>query len=577
MAGELTGNEDQEAKLRLAAAVFTHTQEGVVITDAEGRVVAMNPAFSAMTGYRLDEMQGQTMRRLQSGRQDPDFYREMWCRIRSEGYWQGEIWNRRKSGELYPALLTISAVRDERGTITNYVGSTTDLSRIKKSELQLDHLAHHDPLTDLPNRRLLDLRLEQAILRNRRSNRAGAVLFLDLDGFKTVNDSLGHSVGDELLIHVAERIRRNIRVTDTLARFGGDEFVLLLENLPIASVAPIVERILGRISQPFRLSQGQEIFIRASAGISLFPNDSTNASELMQHADAALHDAKSSGKATYRFYSAELTQLASARLAFEARMRRALAREEFVLHYQPVVSLTDGSITGVEALIRWNDPENGLLAPSEFIPLAEETGLIIPMGGWALRSACQQMRSWRAQGIPLNYVAVNVSACQLQHPDFIQDVAELLDETGLPGQLLELEITEGTLMAHDNSTLDKLASLKALGVRLAIDDFGTGYSSLAYLKRLPIDKLKIDRSFVADIPNDSACMEITAAIIGLGHNLHLEVVAEGIDSASQLEFLLKRGCTTGQGYFFSPPVPPCALPALSRVQAAGSEAAQKVA
>jgi EAL domain-containing protein (putative c-di-GMP-specific phosphodiesterase class I) len=353
--------------------------------------------------------------------------------------------------------------------------------------------------------------------------------------------------------------------------------VLLLENLPVAAVAPIVGRILGRLAQPFRLAQGQEIFVRASAGISLFPSDSTNASELIQHADAALHAAKSSGKATYRFYSTQLTQAASARLAFDARMRRALAREEFILHYQPIVSLTDSRFTGVEALVRWNDPENGLLMPSEFIPLAEETGLIIPMGDWVLRSACQQMRAWQSEGVDLNYVAVNVSACQMQHPEFIQGIAELLEETGLPGPRLELEITEGTLMAHDNSTLGKLASLKSLGVRLAIDDFGTGYSSLAYLKRLPIDKLKVDRSFVVDIPNDPACMEITAAIIGLGHNLHLEVVAEGIDSASQLEFLLTRGCTTGQGYLFSPPVPPPALAALSRIQTDEPEDAQKVA
>jgi diguanylate cyclase (GGDEF)-like protein/PAS domain S-box-containing protein len=577
MADDLIEGEDPDIKLRLAAAVFTNTQEGVVITDAEGRVVAINPAFSTMTGYTLDEMRGQTMRSLQSGRQGPGFYQDMWREIRNNGYWQGEIWNRRKNGEMYPALLTISSVRDERGKITNYVGSSTDLSRIKKSELQLERLTHYDQLTDLPNRHLLTLRLERAIVRTRTSSRTGAVIFLDLDGFKNVNDSLGHSFGDELLIHVARRIRHSVRGTDTLARFGGDEFVLLLENLPVAKVAPIVERILGRLAEPFRLSQGQEIFIRASAGIGLFPGDGTNASELIQHADAALYHAKSGGKATYRFYSAQLTQSANTRLSFEARMRRALACEELVLHYQPIVSLADSRIIGVEALVRWNDPEKGLLAPSEFVPLAEETGLIVPMGEWVLRTACHQMQLWRTQGISLDHIAVNISARQLQRPDFVRAISELLTDSDLPGDCLELEITEGALIGPDRATLSKLASLKALGIRIAIDDFGTGYSSLAYLKQLPIDKLKIDRSFVVDIPNDPACMEIASAIIGLARSLHLEVVAEGVDNPGQLEFLLKRGCATGQGYLFSTPVPGCALPALSRALRTADEPSQRVA
>jgi diguanylate cyclase (GGDEF)-like protein/PAS domain S-box-containing protein len=577
MASNHSEGDEQAAKLRLAAAVFTSTQEGIVITDPAGRVVAVNPAFCAMSGYGADEMLGQSMRLLQSGRQEPEFYRQMWRQICNNGYWQGEIWNRRKSGEIYPALLTISSVRFENGKIANYVGSTTDLSRIKTSELKLDHLAHHDPLTNLPNRRLLDQRLERAIARARQCNHKGAVLFIDIDGFKTVNDSLGHTAGDELLIQVAERLRGSLRGSDTLARFGGDEFVVLLEELPSAAVAPTVERMLCGFSEPFHLSQGQEVFVRASAGISLFPDDSANAGELIQYADAALHHAKVNGKATYCFYSTELTLVANTRLAVEARMRRALAREEFVLHYQPVVSMADGHIVGVEALIRWNDPKRGLLPPGEFVPIAEETGLIIPVGDWVLRTACRQLRSWRSQGIHLDYVAVNISACQLRHPDFIDGISELLAETELAGHELELEITESTLLGHDSETIGKLESLKALGIRLAVDDFGTGYSSLSYLKRLPIDKLKIDRSFVVDIPSDTAGMEITAAIIGLGRGLDLEVVAEGVESVGQRDFLLTRGCTSGQGYLFSKPVPQGMLATLVGIQIATDEESQKVA
>lgn len=562
MAGDPTDDDDQTAKLRLAAAVFTNTQEGIVVTDAKGRVVAVNPAFSAMTGYALEELQGQTMRALQSGQQGAEFYREMWRKIQAAGHWQGEIWNRRKNGEIYPALLTISSVRAPSGEVVNYVGSSADLSRVKKSELELDHLAHHDLLTNLPNRRLLSLRLEQAIARTRTTGQGGAVVFFDLDGFKTVNDSLGHAAGDELLIEVAQRLRGALRSCDTLARFGGDEFVVLLENMPAATASSAVERLVDKLSDPFQTSQGMEIFVRASAGISLFPHDSVTESELIQHADAALYQAKMSGKATYRFYSAQLTENANTRLAFEARIRRALAREEFVLHYQPIVSLTDGSVLGVEALIRWNDPDRGLVAPNDFIPLAEETGLIIPLGEWVMRTACHQLKLWHAQGVDIKYVALNVTACQLQRSDFVGCLADVLQETGLPGRHLELEITEGALMGHDAITLGKLAALRSLGVRLAIDDFGTGFSSLAYLKRLPIDKLKIDRGFVVDIPEDTAGMEITAAIIGLARNLKLAVVAEGIDCARQLDFLLERGCTMGQGFLFSVPVAPEAIPEL---------------
>lgn len=562
---------------RLAAALFAHTQEAIIVTDAEGRTVALNPAFTAVTGYSLGAMLGQTMRKLQSGRHGREFYRSMWSQIRADGYWQGEIWNRRKNGEIYPALLTISSVRNDNGEIVNFVGSSADLSRIKKVEIALDHLAHHDPLTELPNRRLLGQKLEQAIRRAERSKQTGAVLFLDIDGFKNVNDSLGHMAGDELLVQVAKRLSAALDGADMLARFGGDEFVVLMDNIAEVALTSRVEEVLGRLCQPFPLSQAQEVFVRASAGISLFPIDGRSANELLRNADAALYQAKSSGKATYRFFSSELAWQASARLVFESDMRRALARDELVLRYQPIVSLMDQRIIGVEALIRWNHPERGWIAPADFIGLAEETGLIVPMGEWVLHRACSQLKSWLGEGIDLKYIAVNITPRQLLHSQFVTNIGKLLAETGLAGEQLELEITEGAIVGHDSTTLETLASLKALGVRLAIDDFGTGYSCLAYLKRLPIDKLKIDQSFVADLPNDRAGMKITAAIISMARSLGLEVVAEGVERVPQCQFLLKRGCAMGQGFLFSDAVAVEGFPALSGIRFVSARAGPKVA
>jgi diguanylate cyclase (GGDEF)-like protein/PAS domain S-box-containing protein len=562
---------------RLAAALFAHTQEAIVVTDAEGRVVALNPAFTAMTGYSLGEMLGRTMRKLQSGRHGREFYRNMWEQIRTDGYWQGEIWNRRKNGEIYPALLTISSVRSDTGEIANFVGSSADLSRIKKAEIALDRLAHHDPLTELPNRRLLNQKLEQAIRRAERSGRTGAVLFLDIDGFKNVNDSLGHMAGDELLVQVGKRLSAALDGGDTLARFGGDEFVILMENTTQVAVASRVEELVARLCQPFALSQAQEVFVRASAGISLFPIDGRNADDLLRKADAALYQAKSSGKATYRFFSSELARQASARLAFETDMRRAITKEELLLHYQPVVSLMDRRIIGVEALVRWNHPERGCIAPRDFIRLAEESGLILPMGEWVLRRACSQLKSWHSEGIDLKYVAVNVTPRQLAHSQFVSNIGKLLAEIGLAGEQLELEITESAIVGHDSTSLETLASLKALGVRLAIDDFGTGYSCLAYLKRLPIDKLKIDQSFMTDLPGDRAGMRITAAIISMAKSLGLEVVAEGVETVPQCQFLLKRGCAMGQGFLFSDAVAVEGLPAVSGIRFVSGRAHPKVA
>jgi diguanylate cyclase (GGDEF)-like protein/PAS domain S-box-containing protein len=546
-----------EARLRQAATVFTNTQEGVVITDPAGTIFAVNPAFCMITGYDEAALIGQNMRLLQSGQHDAAFYRGLWKSVAEAGFWQGEIWNRRRNGELFPELLTISSVRDEDGNLTNYVGTFTDITGIKKSKSELEHLAHHDALTDLPNRLLLLSRLEHAISRAKRHDSKGAVLFLDLDRFKNVNDSLGHPAGDELLLAVAKRLGKRMRDSDTLARLGGDEFVVLLEEIPgPQTAANVAQALLAHFAEPFELSNDQEVYIGTSIGISIFPDDSDKSNELIQHADAALYQAKNDGRGVYRFYTAALTEAANARLAMERDLRRALERDEFILHYQPLVSISDRRICGVEALVRWQEPTRGLIPPSSFIPIAEETGIIVPLGDRILRMACRQMKRWVDLGLSLKTIAVNLSPRQFQQEDLAEQISAILVETGLDPRYLELEITEGALLGDTLENEQKLASLKALGLRIAIDDFGTGYSSLAYLKRFPIDKLKIDQSFVRDIPDDVADKEIAAAIIAMAKNLHLEVLAEGVETEQQYSFLRNLACDTAQGYLFSRPLPP---------------------
>jgi diguanylate cyclase (GGDEF)-like protein/PAS domain S-box-containing protein len=560
---DITDRKRDEVDLRRAAAVFTNTQEGVVITDAKGRVIDINPAFTAITGWARHDIIGESMRVLSSGRHDADFYMEMWKSIDRVGHWQGEIWNRRRTGEIYPEWLTISGVRDETGEIVNYLGTFTDIGPLKQSEARLAHLAHHDALTDLPNRLLLLDELDRAIDASLRDDEVGAVLFLDLDRFKNVNDSLGHAAGDELLWLVSQRLRHVLPPDAMLARLGGDEFVGLVHAVGGRERSgDLAQRLIDRLNQPFVLAGGQEIFISTSIGISLFPTDGVIANELIQHADTALYEAKAAGRATHRFYEELLTAAAARRLETEAGLRRALERGEFELHYQPLVGTADGRVRGVEALIRWRDPVQGLIPPDEFIPIAEETGLIIAIGEWVLRTACRQMRLWLDAGIGLETVAVNLSPREFQRADVPRRIADVLAETGVPARCLEIEITEGALMEQGAEAERRLAALRAMGVRLSIDDFGTGWSSLAYLRRLPIDKLKIDRSFVADMPDDPTSVEITTAIISLARNLKLEVLAEGVETATQFDELVRLGCDVVQGWFFSRALPADEIPLL---------------
>lgn len=554
-----------DARLRQMAAVFESTREGVVITDLTPRILGVNRAYTEITGYQEEEVLECNPSLLKSGRQDPMFYQAMWQSIHETGHWQGEIWNRHKSGEVYPQLLTVSTVRDGDGRPTHYVGVMTDISQLKQSEERLERLAHYDPLTDLPNRLLLLSRLEHLLERAERYRHKAAVLFIDVDNFKVINDSLGHPAGDALLSALARRLRDRLRDEDTLGRLGGDEFLVVLEDLGrVEDAATVAEVLIGLLEQSFVLPSGEEIHIGASIGISLYPNDGGTVTELIKNADTAMYQAKGQGRNTYRFYTASLSAAANHRLALEARLRRALANDEFALYYQPQIDTNTDRVIGCEALLRWRSPEDGLVPPNRFIPLAEETGLILPLGEWVLRNACAQAKAWLDAGLPLLVLAVNLSARQLRQPDLVDQVAAILQETGLPPDHLKLELTESMLMEQGEQAVACLQALKNLNLKLSIDDFGTGYSSLAYLKSLPIEELKIDRSFVRDIPEDSNDMEIAATIITIARTLKLRVVAEGVETQEQLDFLKRQDCHAWQGYLFSRPIPAAEFAGLLR-------------
>lgn len=464
-------------------------------------------------------------------------------------------WGRRKNGEVYPKWLTITAVRNDERVVSHYVSVFSDISDIKQSEEQLHHLAHHDPLTDLPNRLLLDARLKHALQHAHREGSHIAVLFLDLDHFKKINDTLGHRVGDLLLQVAAKRLLVSVREQDTVARLGGDEMAIVLENLDkAANAATIAQSILDNLSKPFEL-EGQKVMVSGSIGISIYPQDGQDVTALLKNADAAMYMSKSEGRNGYQFYSKELTEKALQSLALETQLHRALESDEFVLYYQPQVSLQSGRVVGMEALVRWQHPEMGLIPPERFIPLAEESGLIEPIGLWVLRTACAQGKVWQQESAAPLRVAVNISGRQFRRTGLVQEIRDILEETGLDPSYLEVELTESDTMGQAEQTVATLDALQKLGVTIAIDDFGTGYSSLSYLKRFPVDRLKIDRSFVRDIPNDKNDVELVKTIIALGRSLDLSVVAEGVETEEQRRFLISIGCDEMQGFLYSPPKP----------------------
>ncbi|HEY8095352.1 MAG TPA: PAS domain S-box protein [Methylobacter sp.] len=552
---DITERKRIELDLRIAAAAF-ESQEAMVITDTTSTILRINKAFTESTGYTEQEAVGQKVSLLKSGRHDSAFYAEMWESLLSVGSWQGEIWDRRKNGEIYPKWLSITAVKGNDGLATHYVGTHTDITERKTAEEQITQLAFYDPLTRLPNRRLLQERLKHGINVERREGKQLALLMLDLDRFKAVNDSLGHLAGDELLQQVALRIKARLRDVDMVARLGGDEFVVLLEDITQPEdAARVAEEIITDLSKPFTLTQNDDVRIGASIGISLHPQHGDSFEILLDHADAALYQAKYTGRGCFAYYSEDLTIAAREQIAFETRLRRAIEQQELCVFYQPQVDIVSGRIVGAEALVRWRDPVEGLIPPLRFIPIAEETGLIIAIGEWVLRETCRQGRLWLDAGLPPLTLAVNVSPHQFRRGDICALVATVLSDTGFPPQQLELEITESGLMENQDNAAAILNSLRAQGVRLAIDDFGTGYSSLAYLKHFPLDMLKIDKSFIDDIPHLQDDMEIAATIIAMGHILGFKVLAEGVETPEQLAFLQEIGCDMYQGYIKSKPVP----------------------
>ena len=553
---DITAIKQSEENLRMAAAVFDNTREGIMVTDQASRILSVNRAFSEITQYDAAEVIGKTPKLLQSGKHEAHFFEAMWQALNTEGYWQSEIWNRRKNGELYPQLLSISVIRDPLGAVQNYVGIFADITNLKASEARLDFLAHHDPLTNLPNRLRLISNLEHAIQVAQREQKQLALLMLDLDRFKDVNDTFGHLAGDELLQHAAKRLTRRLRGADTVARLGGDEFTILLEDINLVSdSAKVADSIIKALEAPCKLANNVEVHIGVSIGISIYPEHGSTALELLQHADAALYQAKAAGKGCYRYFSETLTKAARDRFSIESRLRAAIEKDQLALYYQPKIDIASGKIVGAEALIRWIDPVEGVIMPGSFISVAEETGMISRIGEWVIRTACAQGRHWLDQGLPPMAFSVNISANQLHHGDLYRTIRDILAETGFPATSLELELTESILMQREKEVLETLSQIRSAGVVIGIDDFGTGYSSLAYLKSFPLDVLKIDRGFVADIEYDADDRAITATIIAMAHTLGMQVVAEGVENEAQLTFLKTLQCDIYQGYLISKPLP----------------------
>ncbi|MEE8511742.1 MAG: EAL domain-containing protein [Acidiferrobacterales bacterium] len=552
---DITERKRKDAeRLKLSRAI-EQAADAVIITDNKGVIEYLNPAFEKTTGYNREETLGQKPSLLNSGTHDESFWKRLWETIQEGRVFRDVVVNRRKNGHLYYEEKTITPLTDSQGNITHFISTGKDITDHVHAQERLEHLTHHDALTDAPNRNVLMDHLNESMTRARLNDRLVALLFLDLDRFKVINDTLSHDTGDQILQSVFQRLKKCVRHSDTVARLGGDEFAILLTHIAQTSdIAPIAQQILDALCQPLQLGE-HEVFVTASMGISIYPYDGDETGILLQHADIAMHQAKDRGKNNYQFYTTEMNTRSVGQLNLESALRRGLERREFLIHYQPQVDLQSGRIVGVEALIRWQHPERGLVSPAEFIPLLEETGLIVPVGEWVLQSACEQARAWEDAGISPTYVSVNLSARQFGAASFLAVVDQLRKEARLDARLLELEITESVLMQEGDNSLQTLEALQAMGIRIAIDDFGTGYSSLAYLKRFPIHTLKIDRTFIKDLPRDRDDAAIVTAVISLARGLGLNVVAEGVETAEQLRFLRSRSCDTVQGFIFSKPLP----------------------
>ncbi|WP_051303538.1 sensor domain-containing protein [Comamonas composti] len=550
-----TASRNAEERQRLASTVVDNTIEGVVVTDARSRIISVNNAFTRLLGYTEQEMLGQTPRMFKSGRHDKAFYDAMWASMHARGHWQGEIWNRRKCGEVFPERMSLSAVKDESGQVTHYVCMFTDISEEKQREAQLEFLAHKDALTGLPNRASFLEQLDQSVAQAREQGGMLAVLLLNMNRFKDVNDSYGHAIGDQVLKHVAGELQASLNEGDFIGRMAGDELAVIARSLGGSDDAIArAERLIEAAARPWHSPDGLSVVTGGSTGICLYPAHADNAQDLLQGAHAAAHDAKSRNGRAWSFFQENMTQAARQRLAMEARLREAMEAGRLSLHFQPQIDMGSGGLVGAEVLLRWFDPVEGFISPARFIPVAESSGLIGPLGLWVLREACAQGQRWREQGLPEMTLAVNVSLHQFLLTDLAGAVAEVLADTGFPASKLELEITESMLAQRPEEAMTVMQRLRALGLRLAIDDFGTGYSSLAHLKRFPLDLLKIDQGFIRDIPRSNDDMTISSSVIALGHAMGLKVLAEGVETTDQLEFLRQKGCDFFQGYLCQRPL-----------------------
>ncbi len=556
---DITERKQAEVELKIAASIFD-CEIGMLITDANNKIIRANKAFTRITGYTSEEVIGKTPALLNSGRQDNDFYQSMWRSIEQAGTWEGEIWNRRKNGEVYPEYLTISAVRSSDGTVSNYAATFTDISSSKAAADEIRNLAFFDPLTGLPNRRLLLDRLSQAMASSSRSGKEGALLFIDLDNFKELNDTLGHDVGDKLLKEVAKRLAASVREGDTVARLGGDEFVVMVEDLSgksieaAAQVEMVGDKIIAALNQPYFLDT-HECRNTPSIGATLFNTYKSSIDELLKQADIAMYQSKTAGRNQLRFFDPKMQESINARVSLEAELRKAIESRQFLLHYQVQVD-KNGRPSGAEALIRWAHPERGIVSPAHFISLAEDSGIILPMGEWVLDTACAQLKAWQSDPLTEDILlAVNVSPRQFRQPDFADQVLSAVTRHDIAPCSLKLELTESLFLEDIGEVITTMNTLHGKGIQFSLDDFGTGYSSLQYLKRLPLNQLKIDQSFVRDIVSDSSDREIVGTIIAMAKNLKLSVIAEGVETEEQLQLLKDSGCLFFQGYLFSKPLP----------------------
>jgi len=551
---DITSQRTQELQLKMLSSAVEQSGTMVMITNQDADIEYVNPKFCEVTEYNKDEVIGQNAEILRSSDMDSETLADLWAKITAGIDWHGELHTKKKSGELFWSLMSISAIEDEHGQITHFVTVIEDVSQLKEARMQMEQLAYIDSLTGLANRLLFRDRLEQVLKAVQRNKTHAALLYLDLDQFKRVNDSLGHDVGDALLMKVAERLRQCVRHQDTVARMGGDEFVMLLTDVDnMSGASSVARKVLSVMAKPMKLLK-HELIITPSIGITLAPHDSLNADILLKNADLAMYRAKASGRNNYQFFTQEMNSKILEGLMIEGELRKAIKQEHMLLHFQPQIQIETGDMVGIEALVRWQHPEKGLIPPDEFIPVAEETGLIIDLGEWVLFTACRNIRNMEMSGLPAVKLAVNLSARQFRDPNLIDMIQNVLDQTGFKPIQLELEITETMLMDNLDYAIEVLKQIQALGISVTIDDFGTGYSSLSYLKRLPINSLKVDKSFITDIPQDKDDMEITAAIIAMAHKLNLDVVAEGIETDEQWSFLKKNSCDVGQGFLFSKPL-----------------------